>query len=148
MSKVLAEAFGELAESMENAASALRKIESAYANAGAKSGGEAADAVAGKSAGSKGSKAAPTAAVAGKSAKGGKVKTPAITFDDVQGKLTELMEANGKQAVKELLSEFGAAKLKDLEEDNYAEIHAKAVELLNADEGEGEDDDDMFGGDD
>ena len=148
MSKTLAEAFGQLAEATEAAAVALRKIEGAYANASAKSGDSAADAVAGKSSGSKGSKGAAAAAVAGKSAKGGKVKAPTITFEDVQAKLTELMESKGKQAVKELLSEYGAAKLKDLEEENFSEIHAKAVELLNADEDGDDDDDDMFGSDD
>jgi hypothetical protein len=147
MSKKLAEMFGALAEGLENAAAAARKIEGEYGNADAKSPSGAADGVAGKSAGSKGSKGAAAPAVAGKSAKAGKAAAPAVTFDDVKAKLTELMEAKGKQEVKELLSEFGAAKLADLDEGDYTEVHAKAVEKLAAEEdGDGDgDDDDMFG---
>jgi hypothetical protein len=46
-----------------------------------------------------------------------------------------------------LLSEFGIAQLKDLEEENYGDLHAKAVELMAAEEGETGEEDDMFGSD-
>lgn len=144
MSKVIAGHFSELADALESAAAAVRKIEGAYENAGTKSADVAANAGAGKPAKPVG-KAAP-AAVAAKPAKGGKPKTPDITFDDVKAKLSELMEAQGQQVVKELLSEYGVAKLKDLEEDSYAECHAKAVEKLAEDTSEPvAEDDDMFG---
>lgn len=144
--KKVGELFGELAESLENAASTLRKIQNEFDGDATKSGGDAADGASGGAGGSGGKKGAAGKAVAAKSAKGGRSKAPSIDFDAVKEKLSELMTANGKQAVKEILSEFGAAKLADLEESDYAEVHAKAVEALNADEGS-DDDDDMFGDD-
>lgn len=147
MSKTLAALFGELASATEQQAAALRKLEGAYANASTKSEDSSGDGVAQAPAGSKDKKGAAAGAVAGKSAKPAKAKAPAVTFDDVKTKLTELMEKNGKQAVKELLSEYGAAKLADLEEDNYAEVVEKATEALaGGDEPEADEDDDMFGG--
>lgn len=146
MSKKQAELFGKLAEGLEGAAAAARELEAAYANADAKSGSAAVDAVAAGGAGSKGAKGPAAAAVAGKPAKGGKAKPPAITFDDVKSKLTDLMNVKGKDVVKAIMSEFGIAKLGELEEDNYADVHAKAVAALveeEPDDPNGEDD--MFG---
>ena len=145
MSKLLQTHFGELAEALENAAAAARKLEGAYGNATAKSTGTADDGVAGKTAKPSGASTAPAKKVAAKSAAGGKSKAPVITFDDVKAKLTELMEAKGKETVKQLLSEFGAAKLGDIGEENYGEIHARAVAAMVDEEDGGGDDDDMFG---
>lgn len=147
MSKKLAEMFGALAEGLESAAAAARQIEGGYANATAKSGDSAADGVAGGAAGSKTTKAAASAPVAGKPAKPAKAKPAAITFETLKAKLTELVNSKGKEAAKEILSEFGAAKLVDLDEENYADAHAKAVEAMAAEEEDptADDSDDMFG---
>lgn len=146
MSKTLAEQFGAMAEGLEAAAVAARNMEAAYANAGSKSEDGAGDGVAGKSAGSKGSKGAAAGAVAGKPAGKGKTKAPVITFEDVKTKLTELMNLKGKDAVKTILSEYGAARLADLAEENFAEVHAEAVKGMAEDEAPPEGDgDDLFG---
>jgi hypothetical protein len=147
MSKVLAAHFAALAEGLEAAAAAARALEGAYDNATAKSQSASDDAVAGKPAGSKGKGAAAAPAVAGKPAAKGKAKAPVITFDDVKAKLTELMNTKGKDAVKEILSEFGAAKLADLDTDSYADAHAKAVAAMAEEEEatEAGGDDDLFG---
>lgn len=147
MSKKLAEGFDKLASALEQAAEAARSLESAINTADAKSGNGSDDGVAPGKPGPKGSKGAGAAAVADKPAKGGKAKPPAITFDILKAKLTELVNAKGKEAAKEILSEFGAPKLVDLDEENYAEAHSKAVAALAADDEDdsGGDDDDMFG---
>lgn len=147
MSKALSGMFGELAEALEAAGAAARKIEDGYANAAAKSGSATGDAVAGGTSGSEGKKTAATAPVAAKTTKGSKAKTTVTTFDAVKAGLTELMNAKGKDAVKSILSEYGAAKLADLEEDSYTEVLAKAKEAAaEQEEAAGtEDPDDMFG---
>lgn len=145
MSKKLVAQFEALAAAFESAAAAATALAGAVANTDAKSGAGADDGVADSDAGSKGKKAAPAKEVAAKPAKGGKAKAPTFTFDDVKGKLTELMNAKGKDAVKTILSEFGAAKLADVDEGQYADVHAKALEAINADEEEASEDDDMFG---
>lgn len=146
--KKLAELFGQLAEHVEGAASTLRKIEGVLENEDTKSGGAGDDGVAARPAKSAGKKGAESKAVAGKPAAGAKKKAPAITFDALKEKLSEVMETTGlgKQKVKELLSEFGATKLNDVDESDYADLHEKAVEALAAAaDGGDDDDDDMFG---
>lgn len=147
MSKKLAESFGKLATALEEAAQAVREIENANAIADAKSSDGDNNAVASSKPGPKGSKTA-TAPVAEKPAKGGKAKAPAVTFDILKAKLTELVNIKGKEAAKDILSDFGAAKLVDLDEENYAEAHSKAVALLAADETDSDDDADNLFGDD
>jgi len=134
----------ELYTAIAEAFAALAGLE---ATEDGKSLGGAVDAVAGGAAG-KGKKGAASDAVAakpaGKSAKG---KAAAVTFDVLKAKLTELVSAKGKEAVKEILSDFGAPKLVDLAESDYPAAYAQAVAAIAADEEEEttEDDDDMFG---
>lgn len=147
LSQQLKEAFGAFAEALENAAAAARTIEGVYANASAKSADSAADGVAGNKpvAGGKAGPAAKT--VAAKPAVKPKGKPAGPTFDDVKTALTELMNAKSKESVKEILSEFGVAKLAELGEDSYADVLDKAREAMAPEpepEG-GNDDDDMFG---
>lgn len=114
----------------------------------AKSPNTAVDAVAGSSAGSKGKKATPPAEVAAKpAAKSAKPKAAAITFEVLKAKLTELVNAKGKEAAKEILSGFGAPKLVDLDEENYTEAHSQAVAAMAEEEPDDTsgDADDMFG---
>lgn len=146
MSKKLAEIYGRMAESFEAAGAAARELESGYSKSGGDPAGEADDDVAVSPAGSKAKASAASKKVASKPAKGGKAKPPAITFEDLKTKLTELMDLKGKDVVKAIISEFGASKLAEIEEDSYADVVAKVDEAM-ADEVEEEPagDDDMFG---
>jgi len=146
MSKKLAEIYGRMAEALEAAGAAARELETGYDKSGGDEASGADDGVAGGGAGSKGKAVAAAKKVAGKPAKSGKAKPPAITFEDLKTKLTELMDLKGKEVVKTLMSEFGAAKLVEIEEDSYADVMAKIDEAMVADEEEvTTDDDDMFG---
>lgn len=112
-----------------------------------KSVGGTVNAAAGGAAGGKGKGATAAAPVVAKpAAKSAKPKAAAITFEVLKAKLTELVNAKGKEAAKEILSGFGAPKLVDLDEENYVEAHAQAVAAMVDDEPEvPADDDDMFG---
>lgn len=146
MSKKLEAAFAKLAEALAMATEAAQEVATQYAVAGVKSGEGTGNGVAGGNAGSAGKGTPAAKTVAGKPAGGGKAKAPVVTFDDVKTALTELMNAKGKDAVKELMSEFGAAKLTEVEEANYADLLAKAKEAMAPDEEPAADaDDDMFG---
>lgn len=147
MSKKFSDAMESLALSLEAGAAAARAAGAAAGVSDAKSGDSAADAVAPKSAGSKGKAAAATEAVAAKPAKAAKAKAAAITFEVLKAKLTDLVNSKGKEVAKEILSSFGAAKLVDLEEDEYQNAYNSAVEALNAEEETEttEEADDMFG---
>lgn len=142
------EILGDLATALEQAAAAVRKLESADEIVATKSSNEAGDGAT-SSAPRAGKKSAPAAAaaVATKPAKGAKAKAAAITLDVLRAKLTELVNAKGKDVAREILSGLGAAKLTDLDEDNYADAHAQAVEKLNEEEEEAAEDDDtdLFG---
>ena len=146
MSKLSA-LYGALAEGLENAAAAARQLEAADDLESAKSESAPVDAVAGSTGGSKGKSAAAAPAVAAKPAKAAKApKAPAITFEVLKAKLSELVNTKGKEAAKEILSQFGASKLVDLDEENYAEAHAAAVAAMAEDEEDTSGgDDDMFG---
>jgi hypothetical protein len=132
------DAFGKLAEALENAATAARELEAA----GSAATTTAADEVVPDAGTKKKSGAKPAAE---KPAKPAKAKTPAITFEILKAKLTELVNTKGKEAAKEILSEFGAPKLVDLSEDDYSDAHAKAVAALADDEEPAGEEEDMFG---
>lgn len=90
-------------------------------------------------------KAATKPVVAKPAGSGKKTKTaPAITFDDVKTKMTDLMNTKGKEVTKTILSEFGVGKLVELEESSYADIVAKIDEAMAEDEAPDEDED-LFG---
>jgi hypothetical protein len=145
MSK-FSDALSKLADALDTAASAVREAEAAAGVGAAKSEDSATDGVASKPAGPKAKGAAAAAPVAAKPAKGGKAKAPAITFEILKAKLTDVVNAKGKDAAKEILSEFGAVKLVDLDEDSFADAYAKAVEALSEeDEVDSTADVDMFG---
>lgn len=147
MSKSLKDAFEALGEALEAAAAAARQIEGVYANSTSKSPNETGDAVApaDKPRGKAKSDAPPVAA---KPTGRGKAKGPAITFEILKAKLTEVVNLKGKEEVKTLMSEYGATKLVDIDEESYQEVFDKASALLvEEDEPEsgGGADDDMFG---
>lgn len=142
------DAFDKIAEGLEAAAVAVREAGAAAGTASAKSEDSTGDGVASGKSGSKGKTAPAAEPVAKPASKAGKAKAPTITFEILKAKLTDLVNAKGKESVKQLLSELGAARLGDLDEEQYTEAHTKAVELLNADEEEPAtegDNDDLFG---
>lgn len=136
-----------LAAALDSAAEAARAAGASIDVEDAKSGNSAADAVAKPAAGSKTKAPAAAAPVAAKPAKAGKAKAPPITFEALKAKLSDVVDNKGKEAAREILSAFGAAKLVDLEEDDYEKAYSDAVAAL-AEEVETEttdDSDDMFG---
>lgn len=54
---------------------------------------------------------------------------PAITLEQVRAKLAALSNAGHKAAVKDLLEQFGVAKLTDLSADRYGALMAAAEEI-------------------
>ena len=70
--------------------------------------------------------------------KRGKKGAKAVTVDEVRNALIALNEAKGKQAVVDVLAQFGVGKVGDLEEANYAECK-QAAEEAQAAEGSAED---------
>lgn len=75
---------------------------------------------------------------------GGKKKI--VTFDELKEKMTDVMNAHGKEVVKGVMSEFGVQKLIEIDETSYADVMEKLNEAVAAAEaGAGGDDDDLFG---
>jgi hypothetical protein len=72
-----------------------------------------------------------------------KAAPPEVTLEDVRTSLIALNDARDKQAVIEVLSRFGVAKIGDLPEENYAE--AKEAADAEAAEEEPDPEDDPFG---
>lgn len=87
-----------------------------------------------------GKKTAGKAAAAKPAGKAAKAKK-AVTEEDVRAKAKEVIEVHGKDAVVEVLQEFGNGKLSDVSEDDYAPCLAKLQEKL--DEVGGDDNDDI-----
>lgn len=58
--------------------------------------------------------------------------TPEVTLEDVKAKMTEVVKTHGRDTAIAILTEFGAAKLTELSEDDYAAALAKAEEVLAA----------------
>ncbi len=56
-------------------------------------------------------------------------ETPAITLVDVRAKLSSLSRDGHGEAVKALLADYGAAKLTDVQESDYAALMARAKEI-------------------
>lgn len=149
MNKQISALYGSFAAGLETAAAAARQLEAMQdeespAAPAAVLNGSTNGATNGAANGKAAEKVAPPV----KPAKAAKTKaaTPAITFEVLKAKLTELVNTKGKEAAKEILSTFGAPKLVDLDEENYADAHAAAVAAMaEADEPASTDDDDMFG---
>jgi hypothetical protein len=146
MSAVLAEALAKIAELHSNLGEAYTELSGHYDAESAKGGKAGNNAAAGKVSG-QGNKAAvgpkgkaaaavdedddlpePTApkgkagAAAGKTAKAAAGKTgkaKAVTEDDVRAAAKALIDAKGKDAAVEVLSEYGNGKLADVEESDY-----------------------------
>lgn len=59
-----------------------------------------------------------------------------MDIDTVRAKLTELMDAKGKDKMIEALEHVGAGKLGDVDESQYQDLYDKADELLSAEEEE------------
>lgn len=55
-----------------------------------------------------------------------KESKPTVTLETVRTKLAELAQAGKQAQVKELIKSFGAQKLSDIAEENYAELLEKA----------------------
>jgi hypothetical protein len=71
---------------------------------------------------------------------------PKVTIEEVRKALIALSEAKDKQAVVEVLSRFGVAKIGDLSEDSYAEAKELAeAEAQAEDDEDGDGEDDPFG---
>ena len=57
-------------------------------------------------------------------------ETPKFTLEDVRAKLTELSKNDANRPkIKELFAKFGAKKLTEVPEANYAELMADAEEI-------------------
>jgi hypothetical protein len=57
-----------------------------------------------------------------------------VSKDDVRTKLIALMKAQGEESVPALLKNFGASKIGELKEDQYAAVVQKADEIINGDD--------------
>lgn len=135
--------LASLAEGLEAAAAAVREMEASEDVDKSGDSGTDLDGVA-EPASKPGAKATVKAVVA-KSAAGGKKKAPpAPTFEDIKVKMTDLLNTKGKEVVKSLLSEFGVAKLVDIDAESYTDISTKIDEAI-AEEENDEDEDDLFG---
>ena len=142
------ETLGQLAEALENAAAAVRKLESAEETATVKSADAPADGVAapvpkpGRKA-----KAIPEQVDAKPTPeRATKPAVPVITVDQLKAKLTELVNLGGKEKVKTIINSFGAPKLVDLDEDHYAEAYSQAIAAIAAEDAPpAEDENDLFG---
>lgn len=143
MNKQISALYGSFAAGLETAAAAARQLE-------ALDDGDESHATAPASNGA--SNGATNGAANGKAAKetkpakaAKKPAAPAITFEVLKAKLTELVNTKGKEAAKEILSTYGAPKLVDLDEENYADAHAAAVAAMAEPDAAAGDDEDMFG---
>lgn len=58
-----------------------------------------------------------------------KVKT--IALEDVRAKLAYLSQAGKQKEVKDLIKKFGANKLTEVAEENYAQLLKEAEEIIN-----------------
>lgn len=74
-------------------------------------------------------------------------KLPAVTADDVKGTMTRVRDELGEEMIGEILTAFGATKLKDVAKDDWAALVAAAKQALDGANGS-KDDDDGFGLDD
>jgi hypothetical protein len=72
---------------------------------------------------------------------------PAVTADQVKTAMTRVRDELGDETITELLTAFGATKLKDVAKDDWSALVAAANAALNPAAGSG-DDDDGFGLDD
>ena len=79
-------------------------------------------------------KATPLKKVESTSKKAAKNKEPekTVTIEDVRTALIDLSKAKGKDAAKELLSEFAATKVGDLKESDYPKIYKQAIQRAEA----------------
>lgn len=139
MNKQISALYGSFAAGLETAAAAARQLE-------ALDDGDESHATAPASNGATNGAANGKAAKETKPAKAAKKPAaPAITFEVLKAKLTELVNTKGKEAAKEILSTYGAPKLVDLDEENYADAHAAAVAAMAEPDAAAGDDEDMFG---
>lgn len=153
MSAALAEKLAEIAEAHATLGALYMEVSALYDADSAKSGKSNNDAPAGKVSGSKGkagvaSKAKPVedageddddlppakpAGTKGKPAVKARPKAAAVTEDDVRAAAQALIKAKGRQAALDVLGEYSAGKIADLEEGQYAEVK-EALEAATADE--------------
>ena len=151
MSAALAEKLAEIAEAHATLGALYMEVSALYDADSAKSGKSNNDASAGKVSGSKGkagmaSKAKPVedagddddlppakpAGTKGKPAVKSRPKA-SVTEDDVRAAAQALIKAKGRQAALDVLGEYSAGKIADLEEGQYAEVK-EALEAATADE--------------
>lgn len=150
MNKQISALYGSFAAGLETAAAAARQLEAMQDEDSTPTTATAEVHTNGATNGATNGKAAEETTVkpakAAKAAKPAKAAAPAITFEVLKAKLTELVNTKGKEAAKEILSTFGAPKLVDLDEENYADAHAAALAAMaEADEPPAAEDEDMFG---
>lgn len=112
MSEVNHQAAAEALEQASEGLLALAQIFRAAAGKGAKSGGD------GKAGGKRAAKPAAE-------------EQEEVDEDTVRGKLKELLDAKGKDVMVQALESVGAGKLGDVDASQYAELFAKAQELLD-----------------
>ena len=62
---------------------------------------------------------------------GEKKDAPSVDKKTVTAKVIELAKSKGREAAAGLLAEFGATKVPEVKEEDYAAVFAKAEELLS-----------------
>lgn len=80
-----------------------------------------------------------------KKGKGKKAAPKPATMEEVRTAMLALNEAKGKQAVVDLLAQYGVGKIGDLDAANYAEVIKDANEAAAAEATEEEAETDVFG---
>lgn len=152
MSAALAEKLAEIAQAHADLGALYMEVSALYDAASAKSGKPDNDAPAGKVSGSKGkAKVAPKAEPveeddddlppakpAGVKGKAKPAAKKAVTEDEVRAAAQALIKAKGRQAAMDILAEYSAAKIADIEEEQYAAAKKSFEDALEAD-----DDDDL-----
>lgn len=56
---------------------------------------------------------------------------PALTIEEIRGKVRDAVKEKGKDFIKEKLSEFNVSKVTDLPEEDYAKFYKELEDALN-----------------
>ncbi len=131
--------IGKLYNELGEAYVELSALEDADA---AKSGKRGDDDDSGDVSGRKGKAKVESASVKPPKAAGTKGKAKATTEDEVREAAQKLIKAKGRQAALDVLAEFDAEKIADLEESDYGKVKAKLEAAMADDDGDDDDSDD------
>lgn len=127
-----------VAERFDEAAAALIAIGGTF-RAAADGGKDAGDD--GK-AGGKPAKPAKDVKGSGGGKKGGKAAEEEVTEDSLRERLKELASTKGKDVMAEALAHVDAARLPDVDDDDYTKLNDKITELMEAEDKGGKDEED------